>query len=119
MQIQELNYKITVALNSDSRSEVEGLRWILTRRAAAAIIISALMVLGALRYSVYMSQVQKREREAMKAKGKKEQVSIATQTEAGDLGPRRGLDGGIAALGRAEGVAEEGFLVSEGGVSLG
>ena len=35
--IQELNYKITVALNSDSKSEVEGLRWILTRRAAIAI----------------------------------------------------------------------------------
>ena len=35
--IQELNYKITVALNSDSKSEVEGLRWVLTRRAALAI----------------------------------------------------------------------------------
>lgn len=35
--IQELNYKITVALNSDSKSEIEGLRWILTRRAAMAI----------------------------------------------------------------------------------
>ncbi|MCJ1473003.1 hypothetical protein MMC13_001652, partial [Lambiella insularis] len=35
--IQELNYKITVALNSDSRGEVEGLRWVLTRRAAMAI----------------------------------------------------------------------------------
>lgn len=36
-KIQELNYKITVALNSDSKSEVEGLRWVLTRRAAMAI----------------------------------------------------------------------------------
>lgn len=36
-RIQELNYKITVALNSDSKSEVEGLRWVLTRRAAMAI----------------------------------------------------------------------------------
>ena len=35
--IQELNYKITVALNSDSRGYVEGLRWVLTRRAAMAI----------------------------------------------------------------------------------
>jgi len=118
-QIQELNYKITVALNSDARSEVEGLRWILTRRAAAAIIIAALMVLSALRYSVYMSQVQKQEREAMKGKGKKAQVSIATQTEGGDQGLGRGLDSGIAGLSRAEGVGEEGLLVSEGGVSLG
>lgn len=35
--VQELNYKITVSLNSDSKSEIEGLRWILTRRAAMAI----------------------------------------------------------------------------------
>jgi hypothetical protein len=39
--IQELNYQITVSLNSDGKSEVEGLRWILTRRAAMAIAISA------------------------------------------------------------------------------
>lgn len=39
--IQELNYQITVSLNSDGKSEVEGLRWILTRRAALAIAISA------------------------------------------------------------------------------
>jgi Protein of unknown function (DUF1640) len=40
-KISELNYEITVLLNSDSKSEVEGLRWILTRRAAMAIAISA------------------------------------------------------------------------------
>lgn len=40
-KIQELNYEITVLLNSDSKSEVEGLRWILTRRAALAIGTSA------------------------------------------------------------------------------
>jgi Protein of unknown function (DUF1640) len=39
--IQELNYKITVSLNSDGKSAIEGLRWILTRRAASAIATSA------------------------------------------------------------------------------
>jgi hypothetical protein len=39
--IQELNYKITVSLNSDGKSEAEGLRWVLTRRAALAIATSA------------------------------------------------------------------------------
>ncbi|XHF96802.1 hypothetical protein AWENTII_000419 [Aspergillus wentii] len=39
--VQELNYKITVSLNSDGKSEIEGLRWILTRRAAMAVAISA------------------------------------------------------------------------------
>lgn len=36
-QISELNYEITVLLNSEAKSEVEGLRWVLTRRAAMAI----------------------------------------------------------------------------------
>jgi hypothetical protein len=36
-KISELNYEITVLLNSDAKSEVEGLRWVLTRRAAMAI----------------------------------------------------------------------------------
>ena len=40
-KISELNYEITVLLNSDSKSEVEGLRWVLTRRAAMAIGIAA------------------------------------------------------------------------------
>lgn len=39
--VQELNYKITVSLNSDSKSEIEGLRWILTRRAALTVGICA------------------------------------------------------------------------------
>ena len=37
VRISELNYKITVLLNSDVKSDVESLRWVLTRRAAMAI----------------------------------------------------------------------------------
>ncbi|KAF2471252.1 uncharacterized protein BDR25DRAFT_285703 [Lindgomyces ingoldianus] len=61
-KIQELNYKITVALNSDARSEVEGLRWVLTRRAAIAIGVSALMLFAVLRYSSYVTHAQSEER---------------------------------------------------------
>ncbi|KAF2759403.1 hypothetical protein EJ05DRAFT_451672 [Pseudovirgaria hyperparasitica] len=63
--IQELNYKITVSLNSDARSEVESLRWLLTRRAATALAISAVMILATLRYSTYMTQTQEQERKEM------------------------------------------------------
>ncbi|KAJ5248899.1 hypothetical protein N7468_000350 [Penicillium chermesinum] len=49
--VQELNYKITVSLNSDSKSEIEGLRWILTRRAALTVGICALMIILFLKYS--------------------------------------------------------------------
>ncbi|KAI9753030.1 MAG: hypothetical protein M4579_005372 [Chaenotheca gracillima] len=56
--IQELNYKITVSLNSDMKSEVEGLRWVLTRRAAMAIATMAFLILGSLRYSSYQMHMQ-------------------------------------------------------------
>ena len=36
-RISELNYEITVLLNGDAKSDVESLRWVLTRRAAMAI----------------------------------------------------------------------------------
>jgi hypothetical protein len=39
--VQELNYKITVSLNSDGKSEIESLRWILTRRAALTLATCA------------------------------------------------------------------------------
>ncbi|KAJ5720959.1 uncharacterized protein N7483_008893 [Penicillium malachiteum] len=49
--VQELNYKITVSLNSDGKSEIEGLRWILTRRAALAVAICAFMMIVFLKYA--------------------------------------------------------------------
>ena len=64
-EISELNYKISVALNSGSKSEVEGLRWVLTRRAAIGIAGMALLILGSLRYSTY--KLHEREIQARKA----------------------------------------------------
>lgn len=58
LQIQELNYKITVAMNSDTRGDIEGVRWLLTRRAALAIAIAVSMVLGTLNYSRFMHSAQ-------------------------------------------------------------
>ncbi|KAF7717662.1 Uncharacterized protein PECH_002958 [Penicillium ucsense] len=49
--VQESNYKITVSLNSDGKSEIEGLRWILTRRAALTVAICAFMIIVFLKYS--------------------------------------------------------------------
>lgn len=60
-RIQELNYKITVALNSDARSEVEGLRWVLTRRAAITVGFSAFMLFVALRYTSYVQHQQQQQ----------------------------------------------------------
>ncbi|CCU76726.1 DUF1640 domain-containing protein [Blumeria hordei DH14] len=54
-KIQELDYKITVLLNSDSKSEIEGLRWVLTRRSVMGILFMAFMVLTSLQYASYKS----------------------------------------------------------------
>ena len=70
--IQELNYKITVALNSGSKSDVEGLRWLITRRAVLAIVCMAGMVLGALRVASWRKEAREVELAKVKATTEKE-----------------------------------------------
>ncbi|TKA71826.1 hypothetical protein B0A49_06169 [Cryomyces minteri] len=115
-KIQTLNYRITVALNSDSRSEVEGLRWILTRRAIAAIAIAAFMIIGSLRYASYMQHTQEIERKRMKnQKSEGVQTDDSVGGRDGGSGGGRGIDSGTGGLGEV--------LVQEGSnpayVSLG
>ena len=88
-EISELNYKISVALNSDSKSEVEGLRWVLTRRAAMAIATMALLILGSLRYGSYKiheAEMEQRKREMDKSHG-------SSSTGSGSGGGRDGGEG--------------------------
>lgn len=66
-EISELNYKISVVLGSEQKSEVEGLRWVLTRRAAMAIGLMAVLILGSLRYGSY--KMHERDIEARKQAG--------------------------------------------------
>ncbi len=65
-KISELNYEITVLLNSEARSEAEGLRWVLTRRAAIALGLCAFMIVSTLNYS----SIKGREREEKEKKRK-------------------------------------------------
>ena len=103
-QIQRLGYKITVELNSDARSEVEGLRWILTRRAATAIGISAFILFTLLRYMSYANHHSQEQK-------KKEERDAPPDTQ--DNSPSTGKP----ALGRDEPLGGE-LLTTEGGVSL-
>ncbi|KAL1913536.1 hypothetical protein Sste5344_000498 [Sporothrix stenoceras] len=57
--IQQLSYKITIMLNSEMRSEIEGLRWVLIRRSVLGIIFMAILTLGTLRYASYVSHEKK------------------------------------------------------------
>ncbi|KAI1807403.1 hypothetical protein F4811DRAFT_472284 [Daldinia bambusicola] len=61
--IQQLNLKISVTLNSDSRSDIEGLRWVLIRRSVLGIIFMAVLTLGTLRYATYVKHERQREAE--------------------------------------------------------
>ncbi|KAI1110756.1 hypothetical protein F5Y14DRAFT_427810 [Nemania sp. NC0429] len=59
--IQQVNLTISVTLNSDSRTEIEGLRWVLIRRSVLGIIFMAVLTLSTLRYATYVSHERQRE----------------------------------------------------------
>lgn len=50
-------------LNSDARSEVEGLRWVLIRRSVLGIVFMAVLIFSSLRYASYVSHERAKERE--------------------------------------------------------
>lgn len=51
-----------MVLNSDAKSEVEGLRWVLTRRSVMGILFMALMVLASLRFAKYRTRAEENRR---------------------------------------------------------
>ncbi|KAK0711365.1 hypothetical protein B0H67DRAFT_602162 [Lasiosphaeris hirsuta] len=71
-KIQQINYKISVMLNSDSKSEIEGLRWVLIRRSVVGIIFMAVLTLGTLRYASYLSHERQKEHERRKRERERE-----------------------------------------------
>ena len=66
-KLQELNYKITIHLNSDSRSDVEGVRWIITKRAITALAICVAMILGSIKFASSVAQWEEEERKLLAA----------------------------------------------------
>ncbi|KZL69038.1 moz protein represents a chromatin-associated acetyltransferase [Colletotrichum incanum] len=64
--IQQINYKISLHLSSDAKSEIEGLRWILIRRSVIGILFMAVLTLGTLRYGTYVSHAKQAEADKIK-----------------------------------------------------
>ncbi|TEA03258.1 Uncharacterized protein C8034_v001946 [Colletotrichum sidae] len=64
--IQQINYKISLHLSSDAKSEIEGLRWILIRRSVIGILFMAVLTLGTLRYGTYVSHEKQKEADRMR-----------------------------------------------------
>ncbi|KAK3504520.1 hypothetical protein B0T13DRAFT_6466 [Neurospora crassa] len=65
-RIQQINYKISVMLNSDARSDIEALRWVLIRRSVVGILFMAVATLGTLRYATYVNHERQREADRKK-----------------------------------------------------
>lgn len=59
-------------LSSDTKSDVEGLRWVLIRRSALGIAFMAVASLATLRYAAYVNQQRKEEAKAEAAREKAE-----------------------------------------------
>ncbi|KAM4057062.1 MOZ protein represents a chromatin-associated acetyltransferase [Hirsutella rhossiliensis] len=87
--IQKITYKMSILLSSDSKSEIEGVRWILIRRSVLGIIFMAMLTLGMLRYATYVGQQRKleaerrmREQEELRKDGGKTDHSSAADAAA-------------------------------------
>lgn len=86
-KVQQLNYQITVELQADAKSDVESLRWVMTRRVIIALATVILMVVGSLK--LYSNALHDQE---MDAKRKANMRSGGTQTDSFD--DRNGHNGG-------------------------
>ncbi|XXG96506.1 hypothetical protein Hte_002789 [Hypoxylon texense] len=80
--IQQLNLEISVALNSDSRSDIEGLRWVLIRRSVLGIIFMAVLTLSTLRYATYVKQERQREADEKAHRAEKARNNIGREDHA-------------------------------------
>jgi Tfp pilus assembly protein PilO len=58
---------MSTVLVSDSKSAIEGVRWILIRRAVLGILFMAMVTLGTIRYATYLAQERQKEEERRKA----------------------------------------------------
>lgn len=56
-----------MTLDSDSRSDVEGVRWIITKRAIGALAICVAMILGSLKFASSVAQWEEEERKMLAA----------------------------------------------------
>jgi hypothetical protein len=101
-KVQRLNYQITVDLQADAKSEVEGLRWVMTRRVIIALGTVIVMVLGSLK--LYSNAVHEQE---LDKKRKANMRSGSTQTDGRGSG---GDNGGY----RDDQMRHNDMLVKEG-----
>ncbi|QPH02169.1 hypothetical protein C2857_006375 [Epichloe festucae Fl1] len=64
--IQQINYKMSILLSSDSKSAIEGVRWVLIRRSVVGLLFLAILTLSMIRYTTYLAQQKKKDAERRK-----------------------------------------------------
>lgn len=62
-QVQQINYKISIMLSSDAKSEIEAVRWILIRRSVLGILFMAFLTLSTIRYATHVNHERQKEAE--------------------------------------------------------
>lgn len=85
--VQKLNYKISIVLTSDAKSEIEGVRWILIRRSVLGIIFMAILTLATLRYATYIGQQRKVEAEKQRKEEEEARKGPPAKRELDTHGP--------------------------------
>nr|OQO16010.1 hypothetical protein B0A51_16220 [Rachicladosporium sp. CCFEE 5018] len=108
-KVQELNYKITVQLQSDSKSDVEGLRWVLTRRVIMTLGIMVVMVVTSLK--LYSNEMHERE---LDEKRRANMRSSGSQTESNGTGSDFVADDRMGGGRRSVGTGGGEIFVKEG-----
>lgn len=83
-QVQQINYKISIVLSSDAKSEIEAVRWILIRRSVVGILFMAVLTLGTLRYATYVSHERQREVDRIKKEEEEKRRNGGKQDRATD-----------------------------------
>ncbi|KAF5669632.1 moz represents a chromatin-associated acetyltransferase [Fusarium heterosporum] len=82
--VQQINYKISIVLSSDAKSEIEAVRWILIRRSVLGILFMAVLTLGTLRYATYVSHERQREVDRVKKEEEEKRRNGGKQDRAAD-----------------------------------
>lgn len=79
-KVQQLNYRITVDLQADGKSDVEGLRWIMTRRVILTLGLVVLMIVGGLKLAANAFAANEEAAKAAQAAADKRASAVVTNT---------------------------------------
>ena len=91
MQIQQLHLEISAKLSGDAKSDIEGIRWVIMRMAAAGIAFVAILALGMFKYLNETKRVRKEAEARVKKEEEEEEKQRKRLLQQRHVGTARGL----------------------------